>query len=194
MPSEDDVTVVRGHEPVQPASMGVVLIPLLVGALVAVGLGVFGKVHDPQLFSINIAGFSGPGYVKSWLGTLAAALAIGQVLSALVFYGKFPGVTAPTWIGPVHVWSGRLAVLASIPVAVHCLYALGFQDFDTRVMAHSLFGCFFYGAFTAKMLLLSRKGVPGWALPVVGGLVFTALIGIWLTSSLWFFSNNEIKF
>ena len=59
-----------------------------------------------------------------------------------------------------HVWSGRLAVLTSVPVAVHCLYALGFQATDTRVLFHSLFGCFFYGAFAAKMLLLTRRGLP----------------------------------
>ncbi|MDT5108216.1 MAG: hypothetical protein QOE20_106 [Mycobacterium sp.] len=44
-----------------------------------------------------------------------------QLLSALIMYGRIPGVGAPSWIGPVHVWSGRLAVLVSVPVAVHCL-------------------------------------------------------------------------
>ncbi|MDT5387027.1 MAG: hypothetical protein QOE04_668 [Mycobacterium sp.] len=33
-------------------------IAVVIGACVAVGLGVFGKVHDPQFFSINVAGFS----------------------------------------------------------------------------------------------------------------------------------------
>ena len=31
--------------------------------------------------------------------------------------------------------------------------------------------------------------MPGWALPVVGGLLFACLVGLWLTSSLWFFTN-----
>jgi hypothetical protein len=44
------------------------------------------------------------------------------------------------------------------------------------------------------MLLLSRKGVPGWALPLFGGVVFTALVGLWLTSSLWFFSTSGVHF
>ena len=82
----------------------------------------------------------------------------------------------------------------SIPVALHCLYALGFQSFDTRVLLHSLLGCFFYGAFTAKMLLLPKKGLPGWTLPVIGGAVFTALIGLWLSSSVWFFATNGVQF
>jgi hypothetical protein len=44
-------------------------------------------------------------------------------------------------VSPVHRWSGRLAFLVSIPVAMHCLYALGFQAFDLRVLVHSLLGC-----------------------------------------------------
>ena len=190
MPS-DDRTVVR---PVPRPSAGVLVVPLLVGALVAVGLGVYGKVHDPQFFSVNVAGFSSPTAVKAWLATLATALAVFQFGSALVMYGKIGGITPPAWIGQAHVWTGRFAVLASIPVAVHCLFALGFEDTSSRVLFHSLFGCFFYGAFTAKMLLLSRKGVPGWALPLLGGAVFTALIAIWLTSALWFFQNNGVVF
>ena len=171
-----------------------IVVAVLIGAAVAVALGVYGKVHDPRFFSINVAGFSSPTAVKSWLATLAAALAVFQLGSALAMYGKIPGIGSPRWLGPAHVWSGRLAVVATVPVAVHCLYALGFQDYEPRVLWHSLLGCFFYGAFVTKMLLLTRKGLPGWALPLAGGLVLTGLIGIWLTSALWFFQNNGIIF
>jgi hypothetical protein len=74
-------------------------------------------------------------------------------------------------------------------VAAHCLYAVGFQSFDTRVLVHSLLGCFFYGIFVVKMMTLARDGIPGWVLPVTGGFVFTALVGLWLTSALWFFTT-----
>lgn len=171
-----------------------IVVAVLIGAAVAVALGVYGKAHDPRFFSINVAGFSSPTAVKSWLATLAAALAVFQLGSALAMYGKIPGIGSPRWLGPAHVWSGRLAVVATVPVAVHCLYALGFQDYEPRVLWHSLLGCFFYGAFVTKMLLLTRKGLPGWALPLAGGLVLTGLIGIWLTSALWFFQNNGIIF
>ncbi len=170
-----------------------IAVALLIGAAVAVLLGVYGKTHEPSAFSVNVAGFSGPQAVKAWLGTAAFALALGQFVSALAMYGKLP-VRTPSWIGTAHVWSGRLAVLVSVPAAVHCLYALGFQHYDTRVLWHSLLGCFFYGAFVAKMLLLTRKGLPGWVLPVAGGLVLTGLTGLWLTSSLWFFQHNGLTF
>ncbi|WUI71351.1 DUF6529 family protein [Nocardia sp. NBC_00403] len=178
---------------IQPSAAAAIVVPLLIGAAVATALGVYGKVHDPRFFSVNVAGFSSPMAVKTWLATLATALALFQFASALSMYGKIRGF-APSWIGVAHVWSGRLAVLASVPVAVHCLYAMGFQDYQTRVLLHSLFGCFFYGAFVAKMLLLTRKGLPGWVIPVAGGLTLSGLVGIWLTSALWFFQHNGITF
>ena len=168
-------------------------VTLVIGAFVAVGLGVFGRVHDPQFFSINLAGFSSGVAVKTWLATMAIVIALFQFGSAFAMYGLLGG-RAPGWISTAHVWSGRLAVLASVPVAVHCLYALGFQGADTRVLFHSLFGCFFYGAFVTKMLLLTRKGLPAWVIPIAGGLVFFGLVFIWLTSALWFFQTSGITF
>jgi hypothetical protein len=166
-----------------------------IGSLIAVGLGVYGNLHEAQLVSINLAGFSGPQAVKAWLTTLAFVLALVQLWSALAMWGRMPGLrTAPAWVGPLHRWSGRLAVLATVPVAVHCLYALGFGYSDGRVLVHSLLGCLFYGAFVTKMLVLSRKGLPSWALPVMGGVVFTALTGLWVTASLWFFSVAGLTF
>ena len=169
------------------------VIPCLIGALVALTLGIYGRLHSPTGIAVNIAGFSSPGAVKSWLATGAVVFALVQVGSALVMYGKVPRVAAPPWIGRLHRWSGRIAFLLTVPVAVHCLYALGFQHYSTRVLIHSLLGCAFFGAFTVKMLILPKRGLPGWVLPVVGALVFTVLIAVWLTSAYWFFSTFGIK-
>jgi hypothetical protein len=171
-----------------------VLTAVLVGSLVAVGLGVFGKIHEPRFFSVNVAGFSSGTAVKAWLGTLAVVLALFQLVSAFAMYRLIPGDRAPAWMGIAHVWAGRLAVLASVPVAVHCLYALGFAETDRRVLFHSLFGCLFYGVFVAKMMLLTRKGLRGWVIPIAGGLLFFVLVYVWLTSALWFFQTSGITF
>lgn len=160
------------------------LVPALVACAVAVGLGAYGKVHDPAGTAFNLAGFSSTGAVKSWLATASFGFALVQLTSALMLYGKLPG---PSWSGVLHRWSGRAAFLIAVPVAVHCLYALGFQTYESRVLWHSLLGCFFFGVFSAKMLLLRSERLPGWLLPIVGGLVFTALTVVWLTSALWFF-------
>ena len=179
----------RGRRPATRAAAAVV--PLGVGAAVAVALGVYGRVHEPTGIAVNLAGFSSMQAVKSWLATAAVVLVVVQLWSAFVVYGKLPG---PAWSDKLHKWSGRVAVLFTLPVVAHCLYALGFQYDTGRVLVHSILGCFFFGAFAAKMLVLTRDGSPRWLLPVMGGAVFTALVGLWLTSSLWFFSTAGVRF
>jgi Family of unknown function (DUF6529) len=172
-----------------PSTTRYLLLSAAVGSAVAVGLGVYGRLHEPGGVAINVAGFSNLGSVKSWLTTIAAVFAVVQVLSALVMYGRIRMIRAGSGVAFLHRWSGRAAVLVTLPVAAHCLYAVGFQSFDTRVLVHSLLGCFFYGIFVVKMMTLARDGIPGWVLPVTGGFVFTALVGLWLTSALWFFTT-----
>lgn len=170
-------------------SLTPLLVPLLVGGLVAVALGVYGRAHAPTGFAVGVAGFSAALPMKVWLTTGALLLAVVQVVSALSMWGRL-GVSIPPG---VHRWSGRLAFLLTIPVAFHCLYALGLQYDVPRVLAHSLLGCFFYGLFTAKMLALPKRDAPGWTLPVLGGLLFTVMVGLWLTSSFWFFTTIGLK-
>ncbi|MFI7541819.1 DUF6529 family protein [Actinoplanes sp. NPDC049599] len=176
-----------------PAGYAALVVPVLIGGLVAITLGVYGNLHPPTGIGVNLAGFSGPLTVKVWLTTLAATLALVQLGSALAMYGKLPRIHAPSWIGGLHRWSGRAAFLSAVPVAVHCLYALGLRFSDPRTLLHSLAGCLFFGAFTAKMLLLPRSGLPGWALPIAGAVTFTALVVLWLSSSLWFFTTTGFR-
>ena len=183
---------------IRPTKSGPSLGPLLgvvaIGVGVSVLLGAYGALHISTGQSVNVAGFSDPLYVKAWLTTGAFVLAIVQLITALIMFGKIKLANQPSWIGPLHRWSGRIAVLLTVPVAVHCLYAIGFEIYEPRVLFHSLFGCLFYGAFVTKMLVLSRKGMPGWALPVIGGVVFTLLVGLWVTASLWLFVAKGIRF
>lgn len=178
-----------------PATTGTVtklIVPLAVGAGVAVVLGTYGKLHTPTGIAVSVAGFSGPLTVKVWLATAGVTLAVVQLITALGMYGRLP--LRGSWVSPVHRWSGRVAFVLTVPVMVHCLYALGFADYSTRTLAHSLLGCVFFGVFATKMLVLTRKGLAGWVLPLFGGLVFATLVGIWATSALWFFSTSGIKF
>jgi Family of unknown function (DUF6529) len=171
------------------------IVPVAIGGAIALSLGAYGQLHEGTRIAVNLAGFSGPLPAKVWLTTGAFVFALVQLVSALAMYGKLPGLhRAPSWTAGLHRWSGRVAFLLAVPVAIHCLYALGFGSYSTRVLVHSLLGCFFFGVFTVKMLVLSRKGMPGWALPVFGGMVFTALAGLWLTSSLWFFTTTGVTF
>lgn len=163
---------------------------LMLGALVALSLGVYGAVHDASGRSLVTLFFTATINLKVWLATLAATLALVQVMSAAKFYGWLGGGHGPGWLGRVHRASGTLAFIATIPVAYHCLWALGFDAAaDLRGMIHGLVGCLFFGALAAKVLLVRSRGLPALALPIAGGVVFTTLIGVWLTSSFWFFTT-----
>jgi hypothetical protein len=176
-------------DPVKTAtSARLLVVPALVGCLVALTLGIYGRLHSPTGVAVDVVGFSSPATVKAWLATIAVVFAVVQVGSSLVMYGKVRWISAPSWIGGLHRWSGRIAFIFTVPVVVHCLYALGFQTFNARVLVHSIAGCLFFGIFTVKMLALTRRGMPGWVLPVLGGLAFALLVVIWFTSAFWFFS------
>jgi Family of unknown function (DUF6529) len=176
-------------DPVQPdPSARLFVVPALAGCLVALTLGIYGRLHSPTGVAVDIVGFSSPATVKAWLASVAVVFAVVQFGSALVMYGKVSWISAPPWIGGLHRWSGRIAFVTTVIVAVHCLYALGFETFNARVLVHSIAGCLFFGTFTAKMLALTRRGMPGWVLPLLGGLAFALLILIWFTSAFWFFS------
>ena len=165
--------------------IGPVVIAFVIGTAVSIGLGVYGRLHTPSGYAVNIAGFSNGPAAKAFLATIVMILVIVQTVTAMGIYGRIP--LRGAWVSPLHRWSGRLAVLISVPVAVHCLYALGFQAYDGRVITHSIFGCFLYGAFVFKMLILTRDDSPGWVLPLAGGLVLSGLTALWVTAVAYFF-------
>ena len=166
---------------------------LLVGAAVAVTIGVYAKVHQPAQKPLFLIGFSGMLQLKTWFATMALLLVLIQVLTALWMWGRLPGAGhAPPSLATVHRWSGALAFIFTVPVALHCVWSLGFVTTTPRVLLHGLAGCAFYGAYAAKMLGLRLRGMPGWLVPVLGGLTFAVFVLVWLTSALWFFSRSGL--
>jgi Family of unknown function (DUF6529) len=166
---------------------------LLAGAAVAVAMGVYAKAHTPARRPLFTLGFSGMLPMKAWLTTAAVTLLVVQLVTALWMWGRLPGAgQAPAWAAPLHRYSGTVAFILTLPVAFHCIWALGFTTASPRVAIHGVAGCAFYGAYAAKMLGLRVRGLPGWTLPVLGGLVLTALVALWLTSALWFFTRPGI--
>ena len=109
-------------------------------------------------------------------------------------YGKLGKKRGPKWIRTGHRIAGTGAFLLTIPVAYHCLWALGFHlNEGRRVLIHGIAGCFFFGALTAKVIVVHTRKMPRWALPTLGGLLFSALTIIWITSALWFFKTTGFK-
>jgi hypothetical protein len=162
--------------------------PILIGALVSVALGVYGVNHKGKSIVFGVSGFGNLISTKSWMAVIVGLLALVQLASALIMYGKIKAITAPSWIGTVHRWSGRLAFFTAITIGVFCLYGVGFQYHTVRGAIHSTLGCIFFGVFTIKMLVLTKPGLKGWILPLVGGAVFTVLAAAIASSALWFYA------
>ncbi len=135
--------------------------------------------------------FSSTIAFKSWFATAAVALALVQVLTATRMWGKLQRVIPLSFsvAKRIHRWSGRLAFLCTLPVFFHCVFILGFETPNARVAIHSVVGTLIYGVFAAKMLVIREKGYPHWVLPVAGGAMATMVLVLWVTSSLWFFTN-----
>ncbi len=169
------------------------LVPLLCGVAVAASLGVYAKTHAPAGRPLFTLGFSGVLQMKAWLSTVVLALVAVQLVTALGIWGRLPGVrSAPSGIALVHRWSGSVAFVLSLPVAFHCIWSLGFVTGSTRVVLHGIAGCAFYGAYAAKMLGLRTRGLPSWALPVLGATVLSTFVLAWVTASLWFFTRTGV--
>jgi hypothetical protein len=170
---------------------GKLLLALVAGGAVSVALGVYGRVHDPTHENPYTLFFTDTIHLKVWFASAIVVLAVVQVLLGARLFGKIHVPrSAPAWLGDAHRLTGTIAFALSLPVAFQCLWSLGFQSTDTRVLVHSFLGCAFYGAFTVKVLSVRVHGLPDRTLPIIGGVVFVVLVGIWLTSSFWFFTSR----
>jgi hypothetical protein len=160
---------------------------VLAGVAVTGFVAAYAGAHPGDEATLFTLGFGSMVEAKTWLATGAAALLVVQLLSALAMYGRLPGVrSAPGWVAWLHRWSGVAAFGLTLPVAFACVWSLGFEDSSPRVLVHAIGGCLFFGIFTVKMLALRVRGLPGWVLPVLGGVVVTLLAVVWSTSALWY--------
>lgn len=177
----------------KPSAVRVAIIGLI-GAVVAVALYIIGRVITPN-YSTSLFGRSGLDAIvlKSLLASAALGLAVVQVTLALWIYNKLPlAGRAPRPIGMTHRTVGVVALIVTLPVAIHCALAYGVQLTSLRVIIHSIAGCFFYGAFAAKVLLVHSRRLPGWALPVAGGILAVLIALLWYTSALWYYAGFSL--
>src|SRR5690242_3218294 len=166
----------------------------LAGAAVTGALYVAGRLHTPN-YTFSLFGQTGLAAVtlKSLLASLVLGLAALQVLLALWIYRKLPlAGSPPRPVRPAHRITGFALFALTVPIAVHCLLAYGVQLTTARVAVHSLAGCFFYGAFTAKVLLVQSRRLPGWALPAAGGALAILVAVLWYTSALWYYNGYQL--
>ena len=176
-----------------PKSLAVPLAAFASGAVVALLVGVFGRVHDPTLDATTTLGFRTVIEMKVVVSTLVGVLAVLQVVGALWIYGKL-GIRAPSWLGTAHRITGTVTLVLAVFVAYHCLWALGLEsgtlengdEVPTRTVVHGVLGCAVIGAVVVKVAAVRSKRAPGWFLPVAGGLLFALLVLVVLTSAVWY--------
>ena len=165
-------------------------LPLVVFALITLTVGLVARqtVREPYATPFFHLFFTDTLEMKAWLVTAAVVLACGQLLTAARIYELLRFPPQGRFYHQVHRWSGRAAILLTLPVAYHCVFLLGFGTHSPRVLLHSLLGSALYGAVVAKVLIVRSSRFAHWVLPVAGGLLFSILLGLWLTSALWFFT------
>jgi hypothetical protein len=174
--------------------------PLVAFALVSLTVGLVAhQTVPPTIYSSRPffhLFFSDALHMKVWLSTAALLLGFFQLLTAARIYELLHFPPKGRFYNIVHRWSGRTAIVLTLPVAYHCIFLLGFapNPNDTRVVVHSLLGSSFYGVFIGKVLIVRSSGFPGWALPIAGGILFSVLLGLWLTAGLWFFTTHGVGF
>ena len=66
------------------------LVALAIGSAVSIGLGVYGRLHTPTGYAVNIAGFSNGPAAKAFLATIVMGLAIVQTVTAMGLFGRIP--------------------------------------------------------------------------------------------------------
>ncbi|HEX5336788.1 MAG TPA: DUF6529 family protein, partial [Propionicimonas sp.] len=97
--------------PSAPASGGarLLVIFILIGAGIAVALGVYGRVHEPSSGTLFTLGFPSLIWMKVTLATAAMVLAVVQLLTALRMFGRIGHGPAPRATALTHRISGVLA-------------------------------------------------------------------------------------
>jgi hypothetical protein len=183
--------------PTAQKRMAIPLTAFAAGAVVALLVGVFGRLHEPTLSGTTTLGFPTVLAMKTVVSTGIGVLILVQVVTALWMYGKL-GIRAPSWLGTAHRAVGATALALTIFVAYHCLWSLGLEvgtlpngePVSTRSFVHGLLGCAVVGGIVVKVSAVRSRRAPGWFLPVAGGLLFSLLILAILTSAIWYIGEK----
>ena len=132
--------------------------------------------------------------LKAWFATAALILVVVQVVTALWMWGHLPAPAGRRHgSADLHRWSGSVA-LHPHPAG------RGALRLGARLRHHHPAGARARRAraapstarYAAKMLGIRLRGLPRWAIPVLGGTVFALFLLVWTTSAAWFFSRSGV--
>jgi Family of unknown function (DUF6529) len=163
---------------------------MFVAVTLAAGLVARGRQEVPGNFRLF---FSSQFHLMAWLSMVSVSLAFVQLFTAAWIFRKLSWLPPSPRIATIHRWTGRLAIVSVLPVVYWCIFQLGFQTFNARYVAHSIFGTLFVGAVAGKVTIVRLRRFPVSAYVFAGLLVFAMLIGAWGTSTLWFLRQAGTK-
>jgi hypothetical protein len=166
----------------------------VLAVVVAAAVFAVGRAHTPD-YTMGLFGRPGVAAIrlKAQLATVILVLAAAQLGLALWMYRRLPGAgAAPRPVPVLHRFGGATLFLLSLPVAAQCVLAYGVDLSGPRVAAHSLAGCFFYGAFAAKVLIVRSRRLSRWGPPVAGGLLVTLIVVLWYSAALCYFAGFQL--
>jgi hypothetical protein len=183
------------NDPRRAANASLLAAPVLLFACVSLAIGLLASHphNGPYRTPFFHLFFSNTLHMKAWLTTGAAALGVIQLVTAARIYEELHFPPAGRFYSLAHRWSGRVAIVLTLPAAYHCIFKLGFATYDARVAIHSALGAAFYGALFAKVFIVRTSNYPGWALPLAGATLFAILALLWLTSAFWLFSATGVR-
>lgn len=127
--------------------------------------------------------------VKTVLASVAAALAVYQLVLIAVGYGKLrPRFLASPAASFTHRASGDVILVLVVVVALACLAHFGFDD-DGGL--HQIAGALLLVALAFKIAVIRWWHGLGRLLPILGSTVFVLLALTWLTSAGHFLGGGE---
>ena len=138
---------------------------------------------------VNDLTFGHPYEAKTVLASIAAALAVYQLVLIAVGYGRVrPGFLAARPASFAHRASGDVIVVLIVVVALACLVRFGFDD-DAGL--HRFTGAALLAVLAFKIAVIRWWHGLGRLLPYLGTCVFVLLALTWLTSAGHFLGGGE---
>jgi len=134
---------------------------LAAGAAASVALGAYSVVHEPSGRDFVLYGFDSSAGWKHALTLAVAVLLVAQAAIGFKLAGLF-GLRPPgrPWLPELRRLIATAAVGLSLPVAFHCVWALGFGSDSPVGALHSILGCIAYGCVVAALWPNDRKPAP----------------------------------
>jgi L-asparagine transporter-like permease len=133
--------------------------------------------------------FGNPQAVKAVVASVAAALAVYQLVLIAIAYGKLrPGALSAPVASFTHRASGDAILVLVVLVALACLARFGLDD-DGAV--HAVSGAALLVVLGLKLAVLRWWHGLGRFLPLLGSCVFVLLAVTWFTSAGHFLAGRE---